>query len=197
MSNEQGRVYTGTILFKPAAVDTPQVVLDCNAIYSAQTTWIRTYSALPQTINPPPIFYSVPGWQFYLESLQINHFLPSLPPAVPPDIKANSSQPEILTAVNAISRKYKKIELSLLQREGSSGEWHLIGITNLHNYDGVLTPENLKNPWLTQGEVEGFSPTSQLAIRFRTKDDSRKIQMLNLSMDTISIRGWWRSIVTL
>lgn len=190
------RRYTGTILFKPALISTPQIILDCAAIYQAQTNWIATYAARPQTINPPPIFYSVPGWEFFLESLQVNYYAASLPPAPAPEIKANSSQADALIAVNAISREFKKFELSIFQKEAPSTSWQLLGMENMHNYGNRFNYLNLKNPFLTQGEVDIFSPTSQLAIQFKAKDDSRRIEMPTTT-DMISIRGSWRSIVSL
>ena len=194
MSDE--RRYTGVILFKPASVGTPQIILDCAAIYQAQTNWIATYAARPQTTNPPAIFYSVPGWEFFLESLQVNYYAASLPSAPAPEIKANSSQADTLIAVNAISREFKKFELSIFQRENPTATWQLLGIENMHNYGDRFNFLSLKNPFLTQGEVDIFSPTSQLAIQFKAKDDSRRIEMPTAT-DMISVRGSWRSIVSL
>lgn len=194
MSDE--RRYTGVILFKPASVSTPQIILDCAAIYQAQTNWIATYAARPQTTNPPAIFYSAPGWEFFLESLQVNYYAASLPSAPAPEIKANSSQADALIAVNAISREFKKFELSIFQRENPTATWQLLGIENMHNYGDRFNFLGLKNPFLTQGEVDIFSPTSQLAIQFKAKDDSRRIEMPTAT-DIISVRGSWRSIVSL
>lgn len=190
------RRYTGVILFKPTLVNTPQIILDCAAIYQAQTNWIAAYAARPQTINPPPIFYSVPGWEFFLESLQVNYYAASLPSAPAPEIKANSSQFDKLIAVNAISREFKKFELSIFQRGAPTGDWQLLGIENMHNYGNRFNYLSLKNPFLTQGQVDIFGPTSQLAIQFKAKDDSRRIEM-PVATDMISIRGSWRSIVSL
>ncbi|MEK0186493.1 hypothetical protein [Microcoleus anatoxicus] len=189
------RKFTGVILFTPTPTTEPQILLNCAEIYAQQTSWIAQYAALPQVTNPPPIFYSKPGWEFFLESLQVNYYAASLPAAPAPEIKSNSSQSDKLIAVNEISRNYKKIELSLLQRESSTGNWQLLGIENLHNYGNRFNFLNLKNPFLTQGEVEIFSPNSQLAIRFRAKDESRKIELPN-SSDLFSVRGSWRSIVS-
>ena len=194
MSDE--RRYTGTILASPAPTIGPQLILDCAAIYAAQTSWIAQYAALPSTRNPPAIFYSVPGWEFFLESLQINYYAASLPSTPAPEIKANSSQADKLIAVNAISREFKKFEVSLLQRETVSAPWQTIAIENMHNYGNIFNFINLKNPYLTQGDVDIFGATSQLAIRFRAKDESRRIEMPT-STDIISIRGCWRSIVSL
>lgn len=190
MNNRQ---YTGAILLAPVlTISTPQIILDCPTIYSSQTAWITAYAARPETVNPPAIFYSTPGWEFYLESLQVNYYAASLPTAPAPEIKANSSQADALIAVNAISREFKKIQLSLLQRQNSTGTWELIGTENMHNYGDRMNFLNLKNPFLTQGEVAIFGPTSQLAIQFRAKDESRRIEMPAAS-DTISIHGSWRS----
>ncbi|XZO03466.1 MAG: hypothetical protein ACM65L_07045 [Microcoleus sp.] len=189
------RKFTGVILFTPTPTTEPQILLNCAEIYAQQTSWIAQYAALPQVTNPPPIFYSKPGWEFFLESLQVNYYAASLPAAPAPEIKANSSQSDKLIAVNEISRNHKKIELSLLQRESSTANWQLLGIENLHNYGNRFNFLNLKNPFLTQGEVEIFSPNSQLAIRFRAKDESRKIELPN-SSDLFSVRGSWRSIVS-
>ena len=195
MSDE--RRYTGTILVSPAPTTGPQLILDCAAIYAAQTNWIAQYAALPTTRNPPAIFYSIAGWEFYLESLQINYYAASLPSAPAPEIKANSSQADKLIAVNAISREFKKFEISILQRQNPSFEWQIIGIENMHNYGNIFNFINLKNPYLTQGDVDIFGPTSQLAIRFRAKDESRRIEIPVAGTDIISIRGCWRSIVSL
>lgn len=194
MSDE--RRYTGAILFTPSLISTPQIILDCAEIYRTQTNWIATYAALPQTINPPPIFYSNPGWEFYLESLQVNYYAVSLPSAPAPEIRANSSQADALIAVNAISREFKKFELSIFQRQSATASWQLLGIENMHNYGNRFNYLSLKNPFLTQGEVDIFGSTSQLAIQFKAKDDSRRIEMPTVS-DMISIRGSWRSIVSL
>lgn len=195
-SNE-GRGYSGAILFKPASIVTPQVILDCATIYAQQTNWILQYAALPSTKNPPAIFYSLPGWQFFIESLQINYYAATLPSAPAPEIKANSSQADKLLAVNAISREFKKFEVSLLQRESSLEEWQLIGLENMHNYGNIFNTINLKNPYLTQGDVDIFGPTTQLAIKFRAKDESRRIEMPVAGTDIISVRGCWRSILSL
>lgn len=193
MSNRQ---YTGTILFTPASVSTPQIILDCAAIYSGQTNWITTYANLPTTTNPPPIFYSVPGWNFFLESLQVNYYAASLPFAPAPEIKANSSQADALIAVNAISREFKKFQLSILQREAPDTTWQLLGIENMHNYGNRFNYLNLKNPFITQGEVGVFGRYSQLAIQFKEKDDSMRVEMPGIS-DIISVHGSWRSIVNI
>ena len=193
----EDRRYTGTILFAPAFTTEPQVILNCAQIYAVQTSWIAQYAALPATRNPPAIFYSVPGWEFFLESLQINYYAASLPSAPAPEIKANSSQSDKLIAVNAISREFKKFEISLLQRESASAPWQIIGIENMHNYGNIFNFINLKNPYLTQSDVDIFSPTTQLGIRFRAKDESRRIEMPVAGTDIISIRGCWRSIVSL
>lgn len=191
------RRYTGTILFAPASIAEPQIILNCAQIYAAQTSWIAQYAALATTRNPPAIFYSVPGWEFFLESLQINYYAASLPSAPAPEIKANSSQADKLIAVNAVSREFKKFEISLLQRESASASWQIVGIENMHNYGNIFNFINLKNPFLTQGDVDIFSPTTQLAVRFRAKDESRRIEMPVAGTDIISIRGCWRSIISL
>lgn len=195
MSDE--RRYTGTILFSPLSVAEPQIILDCAAIYAAQTNWIARYAALPSTKNPPAIFYSLPGWEFFLESLQINYYAASLPSAPAPEIKANSSQADKLIAVNAISREFKKFEISLLQRNSTSAAWQIVGIENMHNYGNIFNFLNLKNPYLTQGDVDIFDSTTELAIKFRAKDESRRIEMPVNGTDIISVRGCWRSIISL
>ncbi|MCC3473988.1 MULTISPECIES: hypothetical protein [unclassified Microcoleus] len=192
----EDRKYTGTILRELEPVITPQIILDCAAIYAAQTSWIAQYAARPQTQNPPPIFYSNPGWEFFLENLQLNYYAASLPSAPAPEIKANSSQADKLIAVNAISREFKKFEISLLQRESPTGEWQLLGIENLHNYGNRFNFLNLKNPFLTQGEVDIFGRFSQLAIRFKGKDESRRIEVPTAT-DIMSVRGCWRGILSL
>jgi hypothetical protein len=196
MDNDNARTFTDDILFAPAAITTEQIILDCATIYAAQSNWIAAYAALPTTINPAPIFYSVPGWQFYLEDLQVNYYAASLPIAPPPDVKANSSQSEIMNAVRAIARDYKKFELSLLRRKSPSLPWSLIAIENLHNYGGIFNHAPLKNPFLSQGEVAIYGKTSQIAIKFRAQDLSRKIEMPTVA-DTITISGSWRSILSL
>lgn len=193
----EDRRHTGAILFVPVFTAEPQIILNCAQIYAAQTSWITQYAALPTTKNPPAIFYSVPGWEFFLESLQINYYAASLPSAPAPEIKANSSQSDKLIAVNAISREFKKFEISLLQRESATATWQIIAIENIHNYGNIFNFINLKNPYLTQGDVDIFGTTTQLAIKFRAKDVSRRIEMPVASTDIISVRGCWRSIVSL
>ena len=193
----EDRRHTGAILFAPVFTTEPQIILNCAQIYVAQTGWITQYAALPTTKNPPAIFYSVPGWEFFLESLQINYYAASLPSAPAPEIKANSSQSDKLIAVNAISREFKKFEISLLQRESATATWQIIAIENIHNYGNIFNFINLKNPYLTQGDVDIFGTTTQLAIKFRAKDVSRRIEMPVASTDIISVRGCWRSIVSL
>lgn len=193
----EDRKFTGTILFSPASTTEAQIILNCAQIYTVQTNWIAQYAALPSTKNPPAIFYSVPGWEFFLESLQINYYAASLPSASAPEIKANSSQADKLIAVNAIAREFKKFEISLLQRESASAAWQIIGIENMHNYGNIFNFINLKNPYLTQGDVDILGPTTQLAIKFRAKDESRRIEMPVIGTDIISVRGCWRSIVSL
>lgn len=196
MDNTDSRRFTGKILFKPLPTTEPQIILDCAQIYAAHTSWIANYAALPSTQNPHPIVYSVPGWEFFLESLQINYFAASLKPAPAPEIKANSTQADKLIAVQAISRDFKKFEISILERFDTFSPWHIVGIENMHNYGNIFNYINLKNPFLTQGDVDFGSPTSQLAIRFRAKDEPRKIEMFTDS-DIISIRGCWRAAITL
>jgi hypothetical protein len=196
MDNTNPRQYTGKILFKPLATTEPQIVLDCAQIYAQHTAWIASYAQLPSTQNPPPIFYSNPGWEFFLESLQVNYFAASLKPAPAPEIKANSSQADKLIAVQAISREFKKFEISILERLDAFSQWHIVGIENMHNYGNIFNFINLKTPFLSQGDVDFGSPTSQIAIQFRGKDEARRIEMITDS-DIISIRGCWRAAVSL
>ncbi|MEG4915752.1 hypothetical protein [Microcoleus sp. B7-D4] len=194
--SEQGRHYSGAILFKPQVTSAPQVIIDCATIYSEQCSWISQYALLPTTVNPPPIFYSNPGWQFILENLQLNYYAASLPTAPAPDIADNSTQADKLVEANAIARDYKRFELSLLQRESPYGDWHIVGIENIHNYGNIFNYLSLKNPFLSQGDVDIFSPTTQIAIQFREQNISRKIELPTTS-DILSIRGSWRTIITL
>lgn len=196
MSEEQGRHYSGVILFKPQPISTPQIILNCAAIYYIQTGWIQEYAQLPTTINPPPIFYLNPGWQFFLESLQLNYYAASLPTAPAPDIQDNSSQADKLVAVNAIARDYKRFEFALLQRESFNDDWTVVGIEVAHNYGNIFNYVSLKNPFLTQGDVDIFSPTTEIAIQFKPQTISRKIE-LPTATDILTIRGCWRSIITL
>lgn len=190
------RRFTGSILISPLATTEPQIILDCSQIYTEQSSWVAQYAALPTTTNPPPIFYSYPGWECFLEELQINYYAKNLPSAGPPDIKANSSQVDKMNAVNAISREFKKWHLSILQRESSYGEWQLLAIEYLHNYGNRYNYLPLKNPFLTQGDVVILGRNTQLAIKFAPRDLSRKIELPGEG-DIISIRGFWRSILSL
>lgn len=196
MSDENKRLYTGTILLEPQNISTPQIILDCKDIYEQQSAWISAYASLPTTINPHPIFYSKPGWEFFLENLQINYYAASLEAADPPDVQPNSSQPEIMGAIKAVNREYKKFQLLLLQRELPNTKWHLIAIEYLHNYGDIFNYLPLKNPFLSQGDVAIYGTSSQLAIQFNEQDSLRKIEMPQ-SGDTISIVGSWRSVLSL
>src|SRR6476469_10373553 len=93
MSEEQeGRGYTDDILLDLQGVSTPQIILDCGTIYADLCGWITEYAALPTTLNPPPVFYRKPGWQFFVENLALNYYARSLPEATAPEIKSNSTQ---------------------------------------------------------------------------------------------------------
>ncbi|MEG4807929.1 hypothetical protein QUA82_09890 [Microcoleus sp. F8-D3] len=197
MSEDTGRAYTGKIVLDLQGTSTPQIILDCGAIYSSLCGWIAQYAALPTTINPPPIFYSKPGWQFFLENLSLNYYARSLPEATAPETKSNSTQNDKLISAKEISRNFKKFELTLLERDNPSDTWKIIGIENLHNYGNIFNYANLKNPFLTQGEVDMNGTTTQLAVKFREKDVSRKIELPATGNDILTIRGCWRAIVTL
>jgi len=193
---KEGRGYTGKILIELMPVTTPQIILDCAKVYSDLCGWIEEYAALPTTINPPPVFYKKPGWQFYIENLTLNYYAASLPEATAPEVKANSTQQDKLVSIKTLGRQFKKIELTLLERDSPADSWKIIGIENLHNYGNIFNYANLKAPFLTQGEIDAFSPTSQLAIRFREQIISRKIEMPQ-SEDIFTLRGFWRAIITL
>jgi len=198
MNNEkEGRAYTGDILIDLQSVTTPQIILDCGSIYNDLCGWIAQYSNLPTTVNPPPIFYQKPGWQFFLEGLTLNYYAASLPEATAPEIKANSTQNDKLISAKSISREFKKFELSLLQRKLPTDTWKIIGIENLHNYGNMFNYANLKSPFLTQGEVDMFGPTTQLAIKFREQVVSRRIEIPVSGTDVLTVRGAWRTIITL
>jgi hypothetical protein len=196
MSNEKGREYTGKILIDLSPVTTPQIFLDCAEIYTDLCGWIAEYAALPTTINPPPVFYNKPGWQFYLENLTLNYYAASLPEATAPEIKANSTQQDKLVSIKSLGRQFKKFELTLLERNSSLDSWKTVGIEDLHNYGNIFNYANLKAPFLTQGEVDGFSSAGQLAIKFREQTISRRIEVPTTG-DILTLRGFWRAIVTL
>ena len=79
ISETEGRGYTEDILISLLPVTTPQIILDCSTVYAQYCSWIAEYAALPTTINPPPVFYRKPGWQFFLEGLMLNYYASSLP----------------------------------------------------------------------------------------------------------------------
>jgi len=193
---KEGRGYTGKILISLLPVTTPQIILDCTEIYADLCGWISEYAALPTTTNPPPVFYEKPGWQFFIENLTLNYYAASLPEATAPDTKANSTQQDKLISAKAIARQFKKFELTLLERNFSEDSWKVIGIEDLHNYGNMFNYANLKSPFLTQGQVDMFSPTSQLAIKFREQTISRRIEEPQAT-DILTLRGCWRAIVTL
>jgi len=197
MSDEkEGRGYTGDILLDLQGVSTPQIILDCGGIYSDLCGWISQYAALPTTLNPPPIFYSKPGFQFFIENLSLNYYARSLPEATAPEIKPNSTQNDKLISAKELVRNFKRFELTVLQRKNSADTWKIIGIEDLHNYGNIFNYANLKNPFLTQGEVDMFGSTTQIAVKFRDRDISRRIE-LPTSDDILTIRGCWRAIITL
>ena len=195
--SDTGRQYTGKILVNLVGnITTPQVILDCGSIYEDLTSWIRKYSTRPTTVNPPPEFYEKPGWQFYLENLSLNYYATSLPEATAPETKANSSQNDKLISGKALSRQFKRFELTLLERNKPTDTWKIVGIENLYNHGNLFNYANLKSPFLTQGEVDGFDLSSQIAVRFREQVLSRKIELPN-EEDILTIRGFWRAIITL
>lgn len=194
---DQGRGYTGKIILDLQGTSTPQIIIDCGAIYSNLCGWIAQYAALPTTINPPPIFYLKPGWQFFIENLCLNYYARSLPEATAPETKSNSTQNDKLISAKEISRNFPKFEMTLLERENPLDTWKIIGIENLHNYGNIFNYANLKNPFLTQGEIDMSGTTTQLAVRFREKDISRRIELPVSGNDILTIRGCWRAIVTL
>ncbi|MEG3900007.1 MULTISPECIES: hypothetical protein [unclassified Microcoleus] len=198
MSDEkEGRSYTGDILLDLQGISTPQIILDCGAIYTDLCGWIAQYAALPTTINPPPIFYSKPGFQFFIENLSLNYYARSLPEATAPEIKPNSTQNDKLISAKELVRNFKRFELTVLQRKNSADTWKIIGIEDLHNYGNIFNYANLKNPFLTQGAVDIFGQTTQLAVRFRDKDISRRIELPITGNDILTVRGCWRAIITL
>jgi hypothetical protein len=196
MEDINGREYTDDILISLNNSTSPQIILDCAAIYSNYYTWIAQYAALPTTVNPPPIFYQKPGWQFYLEGLTLNYFASSLPEATAGDVKANSTQNDKLISAKGLARDFKKFQLLILQRKLITDSWKVIGMEFLHNYGGMFNYANLKSPLLTQGEVDMFGTTTQIAVQFRERNISRKIEVPTTD-DILTIRGNFRLIVTL
>jgi hypothetical protein len=193
----EGREHTGDILLDLQGISNPQIILDCGVIYSDLCGWIAQYKSLATTINPPPIFYEKPGWKFFIESLNLNYYARSLPEATAPLTKANSTQNDKLVSAKEISRNFKKFELTLLQRTKPADTWKIIGIENLHNYGNLFNYANLKNPFLTQGDVDMFGPTTQVGVKFREKDISRKIELPVTDNDILTIRGCWSAVITL
>jgi hypothetical protein len=193
----EGRGYTDNILLDLQGISTPQIIFDCGTIYTDLCGWIAEYKALPTTVNPPPVFYDKPGWQFFLENLSLNYYARSLPEATAPLTKANSTQNDKLVSAKEIARNFKRFELSLLQRKNAADTWKIIGIENLHNYGNIFGYLSLKNPFLTQGEVDMFGSTTQIAVKFRERDVSRRIELPVTGNDILTIRGCWRAIITL
>jgi hypothetical protein len=191
-ANEE-RGYSGKILITPNfTLTTPQIILDCSAIKTQMTSWIATYAALPGITNPPPIFYQRPGWIFLLRTLQLNYFAGSLPSAPGLAIKANSTDADRITEINARRRDYKRWEIRLLERAGISGDWHTIGFEDCFNYGNRINYINLKNPFLIAQEgMDDSFDSGQLAIQFSPRDVSRKIEP-PATGDLCSIRGsYW------
>ena len=67
---------------------------------------------------------------------------------------------------------------------------------NLHNYGNMFAYANLKAPFLTQGEVDMLGQTTQLAIQFRERNVSRKIEVPTAD-DILTLRGCFRVVITL
>lgn len=195
--SDTGRGYTDDILVELQGVSTPQIILDCGQIYTNYCAWITQYAALPTTVNPPPIFYQKPGFRFILENLSLNYYASSLPEATAPETKANSTQNDKLVSSKVLSRSFKKFELTLLQRKTPSDTWKIIGIEDLYNYGNIFNYAPLKNPFLTQGDVDMFGPTTQLAVRFREKNVSRRIELPITGTDILTIRGCYWVVVTM
>lgn len=197
ISDYQGRGYTDDILVELQGVSTPQIILDCGQIYADLTGWIAEYATLPTTVNPPPVFYRKPGFQFFLENLSLNYYATSLPEATAPETKANSTQNDRLISAKFLARDFKRFELTLLQRKQSADTWKIIGIENLHNYGNIFNYAPLKNPFLTQGDVDMFGRTTQLAVRFREQNISRRIELPKTGTDILTLRGCYRVIITM
>jgi hypothetical protein len=198
MSEEnEGRGYTGDILLDLQGGNAnPQIILDCAEIYADLCGWIVQYANLPTTVNPPPIFYSKPGWQFFMENLALNYYARSLPESTAPDTKANSTQQDKLVSAKVLSRQFKKFELSLLQRKNPNDSWKIVGIEDLYNHGNLFNYLSLKNPFLTQGDVDMFGPTTQLAVKFREQNISRRIEVPT-ETDILTVRGCWRAFISL
>ncbi|HZH39143.1 MAG TPA: hypothetical protein VEX17_03675 [Bacillales bacterium] len=197
MNEQEGRGYTGDILLDLQGISTPQIILDCGEIYADLCGWITEYQALPTTVNPPPIFYRKPGWQFFVENLALNYYARSLSEAPAPLLKANSTQNDKLVSAKELSRNNKRFEITVLQRKSPTDTWKIIGIEDLYNYGNIFGYLSLKNPFLTQGDVDMFGPKTQLAVKFREKDISRRIELPVTDKDILTIRGCWRAIITL
>lgn len=195
--DSQGRIYTDDILVDLQGVSTPQVFLDCAQIYTEYYGWIAEYAALPIVVNPPPVFYRKPGWRFLVESLTLNYYAASLPEATAPEVKANSTQNDKLISAKSLSRSFKKFELTLLQRKSPSANWSIIGIEDLYNYGNIFNYAPLKNPMLTQGEVDVIGPKTQFAIKFREKTISKRIELPVTGTDILTLRGSWSLLQTL
>ena len=190
-------MYTDDILLDLQGISTPQIILDCGQIYSDLCGWIAEYQALPTTKNPPPVFYKKPGWQFFIENLALNYYARSLSEAPAPLLKANSTQNDKLVSSKELMRNNKRFELTLLQRKKLTDAWKIIGIEDLYNFGNIFCYLSLKNPFLTQGEVDMFGSTTQLAVQFREKDLSRRIELPVTNNDILTVRGCWRAIITL
>jgi hypothetical protein len=191
-----GRWYTDDILVELQPISTPQIVIDCSSIYTSYYGWISEYAALPTTINPPPVFYNKPGWQFFLENLSLNYYANSLPEARAGEIKANSTQNDKLIVNKSLAREFKRFELSLLQRKFSTDSWKVIAIENLYNHGNMFNYANLKAPFLTQGEIDMFGTTTQVGVQFRDTNVSRRIE-LPTSNDILTLRGCFRIGITM
>jgi hypothetical protein len=197
MNEKEGRGYTGDILLDLQGVSSPQIILDCGEIYADLCGWIAEYQALPTTINPPPVFYKKPGWCFFLENLALNYYARSLGESQAPLIKANSTQNDKLISAKELSRNNTRFEMSLLQRKNSSDTWKIIGIEDLYNFGNMFGYLSLKNPFLTQGDVDMFGKETQLAVKFREKNISRRIELPVTGSDILIVRGCWHAIITL
>ncbi|WP_333119378.1 MULTISPECIES: hypothetical protein [unclassified Microcoleus] len=132
-----------------------------------------------------------------MENLALNYYASSLPEATAPETKANSTQNDKLTSSKVLSRSFKKFELTMLQRKTPADTWKIIGIEDLYNYGNIFNYAPLKNPFLTQGEIDMFGPTTQLAVRFREKNISRRIELPITGTDILTIRGCYRVFITL
>jgi len=181
--------YTFPILFEPLkANSTIQTIFDTNVLVAPIKAALAGYIAnlgLPASETEHLSWENCPAG-IYLEQLIATYHLPSLGTQTPaPAIKRNTTIADKVSEISSLNGKYPKCQLMLYVRN-SDGPWVWKNTEVIQNYGNRANTLNLI-PYLSQGTLDIFGKTTQVAIQFITDPAFKTV--LPASGDRLSIKG--------